>query len=95
MAALFRQCIKNANDVLPPSLSTEYEVGAKATVGNVLISAALFDINEALTLAKFANPGDALQTLTQDGRQENKGFEFSVGGKVLSNLTLWGGLYRT
>ncbi len=79
----------NAGKVFSPLVDHEYEVGAKATVGGMLLTAAVFDIDKANQFA-VVNP-DGTQTYTQDGREVHKGLEFTATGKAMENLTLFGG----
>lgn len=76
----------NYGTVMAPMVSRQYEVGAKAQVGGVLVTAALFDI------AKAYEYENAARLYTQDGRQRNKGIEFTATGKVTDDLTVVGGL---
>ncbi|VUZ27618.1 Ferric-anguibactin receptor FatA [uncultured Comamonas sp.] len=82
---------KNANEVFSPKINKQVEIGAKANLGGMLLSVALFKINAPLSYEHYANPGDILKTLTQDGEQVNKGVEFSAVGKVTERLTVMGG----
>jgi len=82
---------KNANEVFSPKINKQVEIGAKANVDGMLLGAALFKINAPLSYEHYANPGDILKTLTQDGEQVNKGVEFSAVGKVTERLTVMGG----
>lgn len=77
---------RNAGEILPPQVSEQYEIGAKATVGETLVTLALFNID------KPNNYKNSLGFYTQDGRQENNGLEFSVTGKVLPELSVVGGI---
>jgi iron complex outermembrane receptor protein len=79
----------NKGQSLPPFTSNQYEVGAKATVGGVLLTAALFDIDRAL---QYAINNNGTYTYVQNGRENHKGFEFTVTGKPTADLTLWGGM---
>ena len=76
----------NAGQILAPQVSEQYEVGAKATVGETLLTLAFFNID------KPNNYKNSLGYYTQDGRQENNGMEFSVTGKVVPELTVVGGI---
>lgn len=75
----------NFGQILAPMVSKQKEVGAKAELGGVLLTAALFDIEKAY---EFTN---ASGVYTQDGRQQHRGVEFTATGKVTSNLTVVGG----
>ena len=76
----------NANQVLPPSTSTQYEIGTKATLHNVMLSIALFRINK---VNAEIDPRDNI--FKQDGREIHQGAEFTITGKLLDHLTAVGG----
>jgi iron complex outermembrane receptor protein len=76
----------NAGQALAPQISEQYEVGVKATVGETLLTLALFNIDKPNAYK------NATGAYVADGRQENNGLEFSVTGKVLPELTVVGGL---
>jgi iron complex outermembrane receptor protein len=69
---------------LPPEVSEQYEIGAKAVWGDALFTVALFNIEKPNYITNFV--------YTPNGRQENTGVEFGVTGKVTPALTLVGGL---
>jgi iron complex outermembrane receptor protein len=79
----------NAGAILPPMVSKQYEVGAKATVGGTLLTAALFQIDKA---NQYSNKATPLPTYVQDGRDIHKGIELTISGKVNDKLTLLGGV---
>jgi iron complex outermembrane receptor protein len=72
--------------VLGPSTSEQYEVGAKATVGGMFLTAALFRIDK---VNEELNPNDNLYQ--QDGREIHEGLEFTATGKLTDRLTAIGG----
>ncbi|WP_244595765.1 TonB-dependent receptor [Bosea lathyri] len=76
----------NYGTVMAPMVSRQYEVGAKAQLGGVLVTTALFDIEKAYEFE------DLTRLYTQDGRQRHRGFEFTATGKVTEDLTVIGGL---
>lgn len=76
----------NFNEVMPPMLSKQYELGAKTTIGRTLFTAALFQIDKAYGYL------DTDSYWKQDGREIHKGLELSATGKITDNLTLVGGL---
>jgi len=76
----------NAGQALAPQISEQYEIGAKATVGETLFTLAFFNID------KPNNYKNSFNVYAQDGRQENNGMEFSVTGKVIPELTVVGGV---
>ncbi len=83
------QKFTNNGAVLAPFTSKQYELGVKATVGEALLTAAVFQINRALQYTISSSPG--LSTVVQSGRQVNKGLEFTVTGRVTRSLSLYGG----
>jgi iron complex outermembrane receptor protein len=76
----------NVNEAMAPLVSEQYEVGVKATVGETLLTLALFNIDKPNAYINGAG------YYVQEGRQENNGLEFSITGKVLPELTLVGGV---
>ena len=79
---------KNAGAVLDPLVDRQYEVGVKAEVGKMLLATALFEIDKA---NQYSDDGTLTGTYVQDGRQVHRGIEFTATGKVIDDLTLWGG----
>ena len=75
----------NAGEMLKPMRSQQYEVGIKAEVRGLLLTAALFQID------KSNNFRDQNNRQTQDGRQVHNGLELSVQGRLFEDLTLYGG----
>lgn len=80
----------NANvpqgEVMPPMVSRQREIGVKASVGEMLLTAAVFDIEKAYEYTNSQN------VYTQSGRQHHRGFEFGATGRVLDALTIVGGV---
>jgi iron complex outermembrane receptor protein len=81
--------VVNANVVLEPLVSTQIELGIKANIGEMLLTAAIFNIDKALEQYQLLDNGQ--YKFTQDGRQIHKGLEFTATGKLTDNLTLVGG----
>ncbi|MEJ1960982.1 MAG: TonB-dependent receptor [Gammaproteobacteria bacterium] len=80
---------KNANAILPPTKSYEYEFGVKYELpGGALLTAALYRMDIGSTKS---DDGTQFGTLTQDGRQVNDGLDLTISGKVTDNLALTGG----
>ena len=77
----------NAGVSLPPYRSREYEVGYKASLGKMDLTAALFRIERP-----FANIDPADKVFKISGEQVNKGLEVSGVGELVHGLTLYGGL---
>lgn len=82
--------VVNAGEVFAPLISKQVEVGAKAKVGDMLLTAALFQVDKALQYYDLSNP--AAIRFVQDGRQVHRGIEFTGFGKLGENLTLTGGV---
>ncbi|MBD1601617.1 TonB-dependent receptor [Pseudomonas typographi] len=75
----------NAGTGLAPQISEQYEIGAKASIGETLATLALFNIKKPNA---YTNTD---RVYVQDGLQENNGLEFSVTGKVTPRLTIVSG----
>jgi iron complex outermembrane receptor protein len=82
--------VTNAGTVMAPVVDTQYEIGVKATVGQALLTMALFEINRASDV--YTPNGTTSYTFSEDGRQRHRGVEWGISGKVLDNLTLVGGV---
>jgi iron complex outermembrane recepter protein len=76
----------NKNTVLDPSISRQYEIGAKTTLHGVDLSAALFRLDK---VNSEIDPAD--NVFKQDGREVHQGIEFMASGRPLDNLTVGGG----
>ena len=72
------------------AIDSQYEIGAKATIGGALATVALFDITRASDLY-MPNAGGASYTYVNNGRENHKGVEFGLSGKVMPQLSLYGG----
>jgi iron complex outermembrane receptor protein len=84
----------NAGQMLPPTMAHQWEAGVKATLRpNVLLTAALYNINKANTetIENYASGVIVSQTIYESGREDHKGIELTVNGKVRHDLTLFGG----
>jgi iron complex outermembrane recepter protein len=77
----------NAGTGLAPYRSKEYELGAKAALGKVDLTAALFRIERP-----FANIDPIDNVFRISGEQINKGLELSAVGEILNGLTVYGGV---
>jgi iron complex outermembrane receptor protein len=76
----------NANEILSPYLSSQYELGVKTKFSNMTANVAVFHISTANT---YANPDT--NVLTEDGREIHKGIEFTSSAHVANSLSLTGG----
>lgn len=79
----------NANEVMKPLESTQVEVGVKVDIGNMLLTAAVYEIDKGLEYYNIINDTEA--RYVQDGRQVHRGLEFTATGKLTDNLAFVGG----
>ena len=77
----------NQGESLAPYRSKEYELGYKATLGKIAVTAAVFRIERP-----FANIFKPTNTFDISGEQINKGLELSAVGEIAAGLTLYGGV---
>ena len=78
--------VRNAGQILSPEVSDQYEVGAKATVGSMFLTAALFRIDK---VNEAVDPTDFVYK--QEGREVHEGLEITATGKLTGRLTAVGG----
>jgi iron complex outermembrane recepter protein len=67
-------------------VSRQKEIGIKADVGGMFLTAALFDTEKAYEYTTAAN------VYAQEGRQNHRGLEFNATGKLTPSLTLVSGV---
>lgn len=80
----------NPGEILDPSISYQYEIGAKyAFNDNLLLSSALFRIEQANSYEETTPDGKI--TMSQDGLAVHQGIELSLTGKVTDHLTVMAG----
>lgn len=72
--------------VLEPSRSKQYEIGTKASLDKIDLSTALFQITRPI--AYLGDDG----IYAEKGEQRNRGVELMMGGKLIDNLSLLGGV---
>jgi iron complex outermembrane receptor protein len=77
----------NANKILPPSVSSQYEIGSKAELSKTQLTLALFRIN---AVNQYTDPRD--NVYKQDGLEVHQGIELTDTGKITNRLTATGGL---
>jgi iron complex outermembrane receptor protein len=81
------QPVKNAGEMMPPSVDDQYEAGAKATLfDRLFLTAAWFDLKQANS---YVDP--ATLYYVQSGQTETKGVELTATGKILPDLRIFGG----
>ncbi|GIL38242.1 ligand-gated channel [Rhodospirillales bacterium TMPK1] len=74
----------NANQTLPPALSTQWEVGIKAEpIDKLLLTLGRFSIDRS---ASFLNSSNVF---VQDGRTTYEGFEFSATGEINAQFSVF------
>jgi iron complex outermembrane recepter protein len=78
---------KNSGEGLAPYRSKEYELGYKASLSGIDLTAALFRIERP-----FANLDPISNIFGISGEQVNRGLELSAIGEVIDGLTLYGGV---
>lgn len=74
----------NPGQAFPPYVSRQQEIGVKATLGGMLLTAAGFRIDKANQMVEN-------NVASQDGRALHRGLEFSATGRLTRNLRLLGG----
>ncbi len=73
----------NEKTALAPGKSKEVEIGAKADVNGISLSAALYQIDQGL---EFTD--EATNTFVRGGQERHRGLEFTAQGKVTRELLL-------
>lgn len=76
----------NANEMLSPTVSEQYELGVKSGLGGMALNAALFRID---MVNQETDPSD--NVYKQDGREIHQGLEVTATGKLSDRLTAIGG----
>lgn len=76
----------NQYQMMAPMVSRQQEFGIKATVGQLLLTSAIFEIEKAYQFTDSSN------IYRQSGRQNHKGIEFGATGKVTDQWTVMTGL---
>ena len=76
----------NAGTTFAPFVSTQYEVGAKLDLGSFGATLAAFEITRP---SGFTDPATA--TFSVDGKQRNRGIEFTMFGEPIKGLRPIGG----
>jgi len=76
----------NQYQTMAPMVSRQQEFGIKATVGQLLLTSAIFEIEKAYQFTDSSN------IYRQSGRQNHKGIEFGATGKMTDQWTVMTGL---
>ncbi|WP_246780540.1 TonB-dependent siderophore receptor [Rhizobium sp. AQ_MP] len=87
----------NAGEIFSPFVSKQKELGFKYDAGNVVLTAALFEIRQASgyreTIPNPNPPGPATVSIYRgNGMQINRGIELSAFGEPIDGLRLLGGV---
>lgn len=77
----------NFGELLSPVDSKQYEIGTKAELDDLLLTAALFDVERT---NEFLDSRD--NVFKQEGYQHNQGIELSATGKLTDQLTVISGI---
>jgi iron complex outermembrane recepter protein len=77
----------NQNQAFPPSKTTQYEIGTKATVGDFFYSVAVFQITQP---AGLINPDT--NVFSVNGEQRHRGLEATFSGEVGHGARILGGM---
>lgn len=80
----------NKGESLPPSTSKQREAGIKYKFGNIITTLSYFDIDTESYLDKDMTGGKYLRV--RDGKDNYKGWEWTVNGKLAPKWTVTGGL---
>lgn len=76
----------NAGEILTPYRSKQIEAGSKLAVGDMLLTAAVFQITRPFAYTQTDG------NYAQDGKQRNRGVELMANGDVTPHLHLYGGM---
>ncbi|CZT36885.1 TonB-dependent receptor [Rhizobium sp. 9140] len=79
--------VANANEIFPPFVHDQKEIGVKYDFGSFLLTAALFEIRQ-----ESAFTDATTNTFSVNGLQVNRGLELSVFGEPLQGIRVLGGV---
>lgn len=87
----------NANEIMPPATSEQWEGGVKAELSDkLMVTAAYFRIDRPSAYTRFVTPGvpSSGKVFVQDGKTLYQGFEASISGEITSEWSVYAsGLY--
>ncbi|KQM67833.1 TonB-dependent receptor [Sphingomonas sp. Leaf17] len=83
--------IVNVGEVLPPSRSTQYEVGGKLSLDAVTASLSFFTTDRATAIATPLSSPAGAGRFDASGLQRNRGIEFSIQAEPVRGLRIIGG----
>lgn len=81
--------VVNKGEVFDPLTSEQFELGAKTTVGQIALNAAIFRIEKGLQYYDITDP--KAPRYVQDGLQVHQGIELTAIGSLTENLNLISG----
>ena len=76
----------NFREQLPPGVAEQVELGAKLKLGELLLTAALFELEQPLDITNAAN------RFARDGLQRHRGLELQAQGRLGATLNLIAGV---
>lgn len=80
----------NANEVFPPSVAKQYELGAKYEIGRAAgVTLAAYSITQPSSLTD-----PATRIFSVDGEQRNRGLELTAFGEIVPGIRVLGGASR-
>lgn len=83
--------VSNAGEILPPFVSTQYEVGGKLALGRMDLSLALFQIDRETAILRLDPDQTGFLEFGPFGIQRNRGIEFTLAGELTKGLRLIAG----
>ncbi|WP_312367229.1 TonB-dependent siderophore receptor [Ensifer sp.] len=82
---------ENSGQIFPAVVNKQKEIGVKYDLGDVMLSAALFEIRQPSGFTSVV-PGVAKPVFAVDGLQVNRGLELSAYGEPVDGVRLLGGI---
>ncbi|QYU69481.1 TonB-dependent siderophore receptor [Leptolyngbya sp. 15MV] len=83
--------VSNAGDILPPFVSTQYEIGGKLALGAIDLSLAWFQTDRETAVLRLDPDQAGFLEFGPYGIQRNRGIEFTVAGELTEGLRVIAG----
>ncbi len=83
--------VSNAGEVLPPFISTQYELGGKLSLGKVNASLALFQIDRDIAIYTLDTARPGFLVYGPFGVQRHRGIELSIDAEPVDGLRIIAG----
>lgn len=83
--------VSNADEVLPPFVSEQYEIGGKLALGGIDVSLALFQLDRETSILRPDPDQTGALEFGPFAVQRNRGIEFTVAGELSEGLRLIAG----